>query len=165
MNSETAGWNVLRTRSRQENVVERALLQKNISAFVPRFPKPKQNRAKSGKSSMPLFPGYVFVKPAPTQVYSLKFIPRSCGLLMGRNGPGVIRQQEMESINILLDSSLPIDLHGLMPGTPVRVVVGPLSGVEGELVRIRNQHRLVLNTTILGQAVSVEINADDVQKV
>jgi transcription antitermination factor NusG len=52
-----------------------------------------------------------------------------------------------------------------MPGTPVRVVVGPLSGVEGELVRIRNQHRLVLNTTILGQAVSVEINADDVQKV
>ncbi len=166
MEIESADWNVLRTRSRQENVVERALLQKQIPVFIPRISKARPEVDHSKQTLGPLFPGYAFVKPAPEQFYSLRFIPGSCGLLMGRNGPGVILQKELDSIRILVKTNPPIDKHSeLIPGTRVRVMMGPLSGLEGELVRLRNQQRLVLNTKILGQAISVEININEVCKV
>ena len=163
---EDLGWNVLRTRSRQENVVVGSLSQKQITAFLPKLPLARRWKGRPKVVEFPLFPGYVFVKPRLDQFLALNYIPGSCGLLMDRNRPGLVRTREMESIRILLGTDLPLDRHpSLLPGTTVRVMVGPLAGVQGELVRLKNQHRLVINAQILGQAVSVEVNANEVTEL
>jgi transcription antitermination factor NusG len=45
----------------------------------------------------------------------------------------------------------------------VEVVAGPLKGVSGRLVRKGSQARLVLAVNLIGQAVSVEVDAADVK--
>jgi transcription antitermination factor NusG len=48
-------------------------------------------------------------------------------------------------------------------GDMVRVVHGPLKGVVGRLMRKGAHARLVLSVDLIGQAVSVEIDAADVK--
>lgn len=53
-------------------------------------------------------------------------------------------------------------------GDRVRVIHGPLVGVEGlveGLRRRRRHHRLVLNVSMLGRAVSTEVDVRDVERV
>jgi transcription antitermination factor NusG len=45
----------------------------------------------------------------------------------------------------------------------VKVVSGPLKGVVGRLVRKGAHARLVLSVDLIGQAVSVEVDAADVR--
>ena len=47
----------------------------------------------------------------------------------------------------------------------VEVVHGPLKGVIGRLVRKSAQARLVSRVDLIGQAVSVEVDAADVRAV
>ena len=48
-------------------------------------------------------------------------------------------------------------------GTFVEVVHGPLKGVSGRLIRKGTNARLVLSVDLIGQAVSVEVDAADVR--
>jgi transcription antitermination factor NusG len=152
-------WNVLRTRSRQEKVVEKYLEQKQIEVYLPKIVPPNRSKYRQKRTELPLFPGYVFVKPTQEQVLSLNYIPGTCGLVLERNRPGIVYESELSAIRILLGSDIPVDLHpGLIPGMRVKVMVGPLAGIEGELVSLRNQQRLVINAKVLGHSVSVEIH-------
>jgi transcription antitermination factor NusG len=48
-------------------------------------------------------------------------------------------------------------------GAQVEVIHGPLKGVTGRLVRKNDKARLVLSVDLIGQAVSVEVDAADVR--
>jgi transcription antitermination factor NusG len=54
----------------------------------------------------------------------------------------------------------------LKEGMKVRVVNGPLIGIEGILFKIKpNKHRLVLSVDLLQESVSVEIDDLDVEPI
>jgi transcription antitermination factor NusG len=53
----------------------------------------------------------------------------------------------------------------LKEGQRVRIRKGPLTGVEGILVEKAGQHSLVLSVDILRQAVSIKIDASDVESI
>jgi hypothetical protein len=50
-------------------------------------------------------------------------------------------------------------------GERVRVIRGSLLGVEGILIRKKNQFRLVLSVDMLAKSVAVELDAADVEPV
>lgn len=166
IDQEATEWNILRTRSRQENVVEEFLVKKRIKAYLPKISQIRQWKDRRKTVEFPLFPGYVFVKPKPDEFPALSYVPGSCGVLMERNRPGVVHEGEIDAIRILLGVDMHMSLHeGLMPGARIRVIVGPLAGVEGELLRLKNQNRLVINARLLGQAVSVEVNVNEITRL
>jgi hypothetical protein len=47
----------------------------------------------------------------------------------------------------------------LQIGRRVRIDHGPLSGLEGILLEIRGQHRLVLSVTLLQRSVAVQVDS------
>jgi transcription antitermination factor NusG len=160
---EETGWFVLRTRSRHEKAIEAELDHKRITVYLPKIIQARQWRDRIKKVELPLFPGYVFVKPDPAQFCALSFIRGSRGLLYANNRPGIVFDSEISAIQTILGADLPLDiLPTLTPGVKVRVVAGPLAGVQGELVSRKNTHRLVVNAEIMGQSVSVEINRNQV---
>ena len=53
----------------------------------------------------------------------------------------------------------------LVPGQPVEIIAGPLSGVQGTLVRHGGQMRLVVEVNFLQQAVSAEVESWMVEPV
>jgi transcription antitermination factor NusG len=53
----------------------------------------------------------------------------------------------------------------LQCGGRVRVTAGPLSGLEGVLVRNKNPWKLLLSVEMLGRLVAVEVDAKIVKRV
>ena len=75
-----------------------------------------------------------------------------------------IPDSEMESIRTLVESNFQYDPCPLIrEGMMVEVTHGPLRGVLGRLVRKGSHARLVLSVDLIGQAVSVEVDAADVK--
>jgi transcription antitermination factor NusG len=157
-------WLVLRTRSHQENTVERCLRQKQIYAYLPRH-QVLRRRANGPRTciEMPLFPGYIFVQPSVDQFEHMRYIRGSCGLILSGDKPAVMPEKDLEAVRILVDSGMDLAASPrLMPGQRVEVVDGPFMGIQGELIRIKSVDRLVINAPLLSSSVSVEVDAEHV---
>jgi len=160
-------WLVLRTRSRHENVVEEVLRQKRIVAFLPKRKVVRSWRGHNRSLEMPLFPGYLFVQPRADQYEGLRYIRGSCGLVMAvESKPAILPDKDLKAVRMLVDGDarFTVDLP-LMVGKRVKIVCGPLMGVEGELVRVKNQDMLIINVDIVGSSVRVEVDRDAVEAV
>jgi transcription antitermination factor NusG len=78
--------------------------------------------------------------------------------------PAPIPEPEIEGIRRLVESDLAFDPCPMIrEGMMVEVVHGPLRGVIGRLVRKNDKARLILSVNLIGQAVSVEVDAADVK--
>ena len=70
-----------------------------------------------------------------------------------------VADDEIETIRTMLNSPLRVDPHPyLKTGQRVRIEGGALAGVEGLLIAVRNEYRVVASITILQRSVSVEID-------
>jgi transcription antitermination factor NusG len=79
--------------------------------------------------------------------------------------PAPIPEFELASIRLLVGSDLQYDPCPMIrEGMMVEVMHGPLKGVIGRLIRKDSpKARLVLSVDLIGQAVSVEVDAADVR--
>lgn len=157
-------WYAIWTRSRHEKVVREQLEQKAIEAFLPTIGKWSRWKDRKKKIDWPLFPGYCFARfDAQNRLPVL-----TCDgvvQIIGVNGvPSPIPAFEVEGIRQLVESDLQYDPCPLVKeGDMVRVVSGPLKGVVGRLTRKGAHARLMLSVDLIGQAVSVEVDAADVR--
>jgi transcription antitermination factor NusG len=78
--------------------------------------------------------------------------------------PAAIPEHEIDSIRQLVESDLAYDPCPMIrEGMMVEVMHGPLKGIVGRLVRKGAHARLVLSVDLIGQAVSVEVDAADIR--
>ena len=152
-------WMVLRTRSRHENKVESMLQEKQITAYLPKCKVLRSSNGRNRVVEMPLFPGYVFVRPRMDQFERIRYIRGSCGLVLADSKPGTLPERDIEAVKKLVESGaeLSIDTE-LVTGKRIKIVDGPFMGVEGILVSARNQQHLVVNVDMLGSSVRVEVD-------
>ena len=88
--------------------------------------------------------------------------------ILGHNGtPAAIPDEQISAIQTLVRGGLVITPYPyLKEGQRVRVVNGPLSGIEGILVETKAQkNRLVISVDLLKESASVEIDAEDVESL
>ena len=158
-------WFALWTRSRHEQVVREQLEQKKITAFLPTIPKWSRWKDRKKKIDWPLFPGYCFARFDPTDTLAVLKCTGVVNIVSFDGKPAPIPDYELENIRLLIDSELQYDPCPLIhEGMMVEVLHGPLRGVIGRLVRKDAQRaRLVLSVDLIGQAVSVEVDAADVK--
>jgi len=152
-------WLVLRTRSHHENVVERSLRQKDINSYLPRHRVAR--RSKDGRTTLeaPLFPGYVFVQPRLDQLEKVRCVRGSCGFVVLGNKPAAMPLKDLDAVRTLADSGADLTVNPvLIPGQRVEVIAGPFLGVQGEIIRVKRQVRLVINAFLLSSSVSVEVD-------
>jgi transcription termination/antitermination protein NusG len=156
-------WYALWTRSRHEQVVREQLEQKQIEAFVPTATKWSRWKDRKKKVDWPLFPGYCFARFDPRQRLPVLKCTGVVSIISFDGEPAAIPEQEIEGICQLLESGLACDpCPSIREGSIVEVVHGPLRGVVGRLVRKNEGARLVLSVDLIGQALSVEVDAADV---
>ena len=157
-------WYAIWTRSRHEKLVRDQLTQKQIDVFLPTITKWSRWKDRKKQVDWPLFPGYIFARfDANDRLAVLK-----CGgvvAIVGADGtPSPIPEVEIRGIRTLVESELSYDPCPLIKeGTMVEVKHGPLKGVVGRLTRKGAHARLILSVDLIGQAVSVEVDAADVR--
>lgn len=156
-------WYALYVRSRHERAIEQSLLGKGYVAFSP-FCRIRRKRSDRTKDvDLPLFPGYVFCRFNATDRLP---ILTTCGVVTivgARKLPEAVDEAEILSIHAMVKSGRPIQPWPfLRAGQKVRIQAGPLCGVEGTLLQLKNEYRLVASVGLLQRSVAVEVDRDSV---
>ena len=159
-------WAVLYTRSRREKQVARACSFLGIRHYLP-LREHWTGTDRHRIYMVPLFPSYVFAcLTCRTRIEILR--TGTIVNVIPVSHPGILLT-ELREIRAALVAGADLALGLALPrGVRVRVIRGPMAGVEGrvaDLRRRRGRERLVLNLSILGQSAVAEIDAWDVERV
>jgi transcriptional antiterminator NusG len=116
-----------------------------------------------------MFPGYLFVRDAMTktryvEMLSVRGIVRVLEDGWMRLTP--VPDADIDAIQRIVQSGIAVSPHALLRhGDRVRVVEGPLSGIEGIFVRNSQQKGcLVVTIDLLGRSVVLEVSDGDVER-
>ena len=157
-------WYAVWTRSRHEQVVREQLERKGLEAFLPTVPKWSRWKDRKKKIDWPLFPGYCFARFNPDERLPVLKCSGVVNIVSFDGDIVAIPEHEIEGIRRLVESDLQFDPCPMIrEGMMVEVTHGPLKGVIGRLMRKGAHARLVLSVDLIGQAVSVEVDAADVR--
>ena len=157
-------WYALWTRSRHEQVVREQLERKQVEVFLPTIRKWSRWKDREKQIDWPLFPGYCFARFEPHDTLPILKCTGVVSIISFEGAPAPIPDHELAGIRTLIDTDLAFDPVPLIKeGQMVEVVHGPLKGVVGRLVQKKEKARLVLSVDLIGQGVSVEIDAADVR--
>ena len=159
-------WFAIWTRSRHEKLVRDQLAQKSdVDVFLPTIGKWSRWKDRKKKIDWPLFPGYVFARFVADERVGILKVDGVVQIISNNGMLSAIPDDEIDSIRTLVESELAYDPVPLIKeGDMVKVTSGPLKGVVGRLITKKGvQARLVLSVDLIGQAVSVEVDAADVK--
>ena len=159
-----SAWYAIWTRSRHEQVVRDQIAKKGLESFLPMIARWSRWKDRKKKVDWPLFPGYCFARFDPNQRLPILSCSGVVSIVAFNGEIAPIPEHEIEGIRRLVESDLQFDPCPLIhEGMMVEVIGGPLKGVVGRLVRKGAHARLVLAVDLIGQAVSVEVDAADVK--
>jgi transcription antitermination factor NusG len=160
------GWYALYTRHQHEKVVANTLSTKGFQVFLPLCQVAHQWKDRQKQLALPLFPSYVFLHTTLNQGIEVLRTPGVYQFVGFGGAPSTIPVEEIEALQRTIDASVAVEPHPfLQNGDRVRVNHGALAGVEGILVRHKNQCRLVLSVEILQRSVAVEMEISKVERL
>jgi transcription elongation factor/antiterminator RfaH len=165
---ERSSWYAVFTRSRQEKIAASMLEYQAVEHFLPLQHEERQWSDRKQVVSVPLFPGYLFVRIVRSSDLLLRVlkVPGIVDFVRDANGPLAIPQHEIENVRAVLVSGTTCSLHPyLKAGDRVRVIDGPLKGVEGTFVRAGSQAKLVISVEMIQRSVAVSVAETNVEPV
>jgi len=165
MNTDApAAWYAIWTRSRHEQMVREQLERKGYEAFLPTITRWSRSEDRKKKVAFRLFPGYCFARFDTQERLPILKCSGVVSIVSFDGDIAPIPAVEIDGIRRLVESDLQYDSCPLIrEGAMVEVVHGPLKGVVGRLLRKGAHARLMLAVDLIGQAVSVEVDAADIK--
>lgn len=159
-------WYALLTKARHEKTVRDQLIKNGIQQFLPTIRRTSQWKDRKTQVEVPLFACYCFAWFQWQDRLTVLNVPGVLQIVGGGHRPESIPEEEIAAVRAVASGPLPYYGHPyLKEGTRVGVIRGPLQGVTGILICNRRPYRLVISINLLQQAVSVEIDADDVAPI
>ncbi len=155
------------TRSHCEQAVHDQLAVRGFHPFLPKVRRWSRRAGLRHLISSPLFPGYLFLNDVLDKASHVA-LRKTQGLasVLGErwDRPAQVPAGEVDAIRRVVESGAEVFPHlYLREGQRVRIVAGPLDGVEAFLVRQRpNRGLVVVSVNLLQRSVAVELDVADV---
>ena len=158
-------WWLAYTKPRFEKAFAWDMFHHGIGYFLPMREKNIFSGGRKRRIILPLFTSYVFFCGTENDRYAALTTNRLCHTIEVVDQELLIK--ELTRIEKALFNKLVIDSYPQLPvGTHCRVISGPMLGCEGVIIeRIEAKARMILEVTVLGQGVLVEIDADLLEAV
>lgn len=160
-----AVWWCLHTKPRQEKAMARELRHLRLSFYLPQVM--KEDRTPQGRkirSIIPLFTSYLFLLGDAQERLAALRGNRLVSILEVSDQASLRR--DLGHIHTMLSSGLPIAPEASIPvGSRVRIVTGPLTGVEGVVIRRGNRDQFVAIVHFLGRGATVELEDWQVERI
>jgi transcription antitermination factor NusG len=155
-------WYAIYTNARHEKVVARQLSQRSIESFLPLYRSVHRWKDRRKVVELALFPSYVFVRIAIEERLRVLQVPGVVGLVGFDGKFPALPDQEITSLRNGLENHIYAEPHPyLRVGKRVRVIGGPMAGVEGILTRQKDKYRIVLSIDALMRSVALEVDSAD----
>ncbi|MFH1417776.1 MAG: transcription termination/antitermination NusG family protein [Planctomycetota bacterium] len=159
-------WWVAHTKPRQEKMLALHLWSVGVWPYLPLGVRITRSRrtGRTSTSMIPIFPGYLFFS-ATQHGRELALKTQRVVTILHVHDQGQM-VNELRQVHSVLSSGRSYQTHrSINAGQAVRILQGPLTGLEGVVIGCRSRIRLVLNVHMLGQSVSVETTIDDVEAI
>lgn len=162
-------WLVAYVKSCMEKKTAERLTAMGIECYLPVQSEIRQWSDRRKRVDRLVLPMLLFVRVSPQE----RPLPLTLGavlrymVLRGQHVPAVIPDCQMERFRFMLDySAQAVNFCScpFNPGDPVRVIKGPLTGLEGELVMLNGKHQVLVRLDLLGCA-HVEVPVGYVEKI
>ena len=163
---DSTAWFALHVKPRHEKSVAQTLRTKGYEEFLPLFTGKQRWSDRVKKVVKPLFPRYTFCRFDPNHRLPILKTPGVLEVVGFGRGPEPVDPPQIEAIRAIVESGLPAEpFPSIEVGEKVRVMEGPLRGLEGVLQRYRDLDRLIVSVTLLQRSVAVEIERDWIGRV
>jgi transcription antitermination factor NusG len=165
-----AQWSVLWTHSNTERRVEEQLRGKGFDTFLPMVKSWSRRRGAQLPILLPMFPGYVFVRQVVDKRSYIELLKaRGVVKVLGErwDSPAAVPDDEIETIRRVAGADVPVFPYPfLREGQRVRIVDGPLEGLEGILIATKPEKGLlVVSVDLLRRSVAVGVESTQVRPV
>jgi transcription termination/antitermination protein NusG len=159
-------WYAAYTFPHHEKKVAEQVRLRSFECFLPLYEVFRRWKDRRRRLQLPLFPSYVFVRLELCDRLRVLRVP-SVVRLVGFNGvPTAIPDDDMQAFrNSLASGVLAQPCPYLTVGQRVRVMTGPLQGMQGIYVRNKNRSRLVVSLDLIKRSISLEIDSEYVDPV
>jgi transcription antitermination factor NusG len=153
-----ASWYALQVRSRKESYVASQIQGQGYECLLPTYKSIRKWSDRMKEVEQPLFPGYLFCR---FDFQNRRPVVTTPGVLQvvgyGRTAVSV-SEEEIQALQLAVGSEMPKQPWPYLEvGQRVRVNYGTLSGLEGILVNVKGNHRVVLSVTLLQRSVAMEV--------
>jgi transcription antitermination factor NusG len=152
-------WCALYVRHQHEKAVAQILSTKGFETLLPLYSAKRQWKDRVKQLSLPLFPCYLFLRYGFERRLEVLTTPGVHGFVGASGRATPIPKVEMDAVRQIIKKGIRVEPHAyLRCGDWVRVKSGPLEGIEGFLVRKKNQSRLVISVELLQKSAAVEVD-------
>ena len=152
-------WYALRVKPRYEKTTALALRMRGFEEFLPLHLVRRRWSDRVKELEEPFFPGYVFCRFNAEKRLPVLITPGVLSVIGMGKTPAPVADAEIAALQTVVASRCRTQTWPyLAVGQMVRIEAGPLAGLEGLLVAVKNCSRLVVSVTLLQRAVAVEID-------
>lgn len=157
--SDALLWHVLHVKPRCEKKMAGYCEAHGVECDLPVREETKIYQRRKVTVYKPVFPGYVFLRFAPTQKLTVLKSNLAVRVLTIENQERfhdeLLQIRQALAIDPTLDASA-----AFQAGRRVLIKSGPFQGVEGIVQVVKGKTKVVLNVDIIGRAISVEVGME-----
>ncbi len=161
-------WKVVYVASRQEKKVALQLERAGIEFFLPLYKKLSQWSDRKKWVEIPLFNGYIFVRPTLLQRDKVLQQQGALAYVRYNGGDAEVKDKEIDTIHTVLSSGYSLETlntpDDFTAGEQVIVTEGPLIGQLVDVIRQNNKEHYLVSFDTLGQSIKVELPYQILQK-
>jgi transcription antitermination factor NusG len=160
-------WLAAYTTPRHEKRVAQHLSTREIEHFVPLYRAHRRwNDGSRVTLELPLFPGYVFVRIPTSGRFRVLDIPGVLYIVEGTGKePARLPDADIEVLRKGLHECRAEPYPYLTAGQRAIIRSGPLTGMEGVVVRTKSGCRVVLTLDLIRESIAVEVGSEDLAPV
>jgi len=157
-------WYAAYLHPRREKSVARQMQERGLHWFLPLYRSVRRWKDRRKEIELVLFPGYVFIYSALQDRLRVLQLPGVVRFVSFGGQPASLPDREVETLRAGLKENIYAEPHPyLTAGRRVQVIRGPFLGTHGILIRRKDKFRVVISLALITRAVSVEVDASDVQ--
>jgi transcription antitermination factor NusG len=155
-------WYAAYTQPRHEKAVDRHLQAKQLETYLPLHREIKWWNGRRAEVESPLFTGYVFVRLRSRERLRALEHPSVISFVSFGGRPAPLPDEEIAALRNAVAQRKVEPYPYLSAGKRVRVVGGPLSGLEGIVLRAKGKkNRIVVSVEFLHRSIAVDLEPGD----
>jgi transcription antitermination factor NusG len=143
--------------------VNEQLALRGIDSFLPLYGAASRWKDRVVQLHLPLFPCYIFVHIPFSERVQVLETPGIIRLVGFSGHPAILPDDEIETLQRSLEARKAEPCPYLAAGNRVRIASGALKGLEGVVLRRKNNLRIVVSDDCILRSVSLEIEASELR--
>ncbi len=161
-------WYAIYTKANNEKKIFSKLQEENIECYLPLKKTLRKWSDRKKWIEEPLFKSYIFIKVSHIEFFNIHSIPGVIYYVSFAGKPQAIPDHQIENIRKMVaqeEKEVLVNYNNIRKGTDCEVLVGPMKGLKGEIVRVCGQYRLLIRLVSMGISLHVNISKDEVKPI